>query len=166
MLAPYPRSQPEKIDEAAEREVATAKELVERGQESSQREQATAAIPRARLHHGQSHGHQPGRVLGAGKNVRDSRRERAAEIRLSGRGGRRRIGSCSKIKVDAAAEAERLKKEIARLEGEIAKSEAKLANPNFVERAPAGVVSQERERLANFRATLEKLKSQLDKLKP
>jgi len=70
------------------------------------------------------------------------------------------------VKIDVAAERSRLQREIARLEREIAKSNTKLANPNFVERAPAAVVAQERQRLANFAGTLEKLKLQLHKLKP
>jgi valyl-tRNA synthetase len=68
------------------------------------------------------------------------------------------------IEVDPAAERVRLQKEIARLESEISKANTKLANPNFVERAPAEVVAQEKERLAGFGATLEKLRSQLQKL--
>ncbi|MBC9071093.1 valine--tRNA ligase [Thauera sp. CAU 1555] len=69
-----------------------------------------------------------------------------------------------KVEIDVAAERERLAKEIARLEGEIAKAEGKLGNASFVERAPAAVVAQERERLAGFSATLAQLKPQLDKL--
>jgi valyl-tRNA synthetase len=69
-----------------------------------------------------------------------------------------------KIEIDVAAERERVSKEVVRLEGEIAKAQAKLGNASFVERAPANVVAQEKERLANFTATLEKLRPQLEKL--
>jgi valyl-tRNA synthetase len=70
-----------------------------------------------------------------------------------------------KIEVDLAAEIARLEKEAARLKGEVAKAEAKLANASFVERAPAAVVAQERERLANFQSTLAKVLSQLERLR-
>jgi valyl-tRNA synthetase len=65
-----------------------------------------------------------------------------------------------KIEVDVAAECARLDKEIARLRGEIAKAEGKLGNASFVDKAPAAVVAQEKERLAGFAATLEKLEAQ------
>ena len=69
------------------------------------------------------------------------------------------------VEIDVAAEVARLEKEAGRLRGEIAKAEGKLGNPSFVERAPAAVVAQERERLAGFRATLEKVDAQVGKLK-
>ncbi|WP_432240547.1 valine--tRNA ligase [Herbaspirillum robiniae] len=70
-----------------------------------------------------------------------------------------------KVEIDVAAERERLTKEVARLTGEIAKANGKLSNESFVARAPEAVVAQEKERVANFGATLEKVKEQLAKLK-
>jgi len=70
-----------------------------------------------------------------------------------------------KIEIDVAAEKERLSKEIARIQGEITKAESKLNNESFVARAPAAVVEQEKARVAEFSANLEKLQEQLTKLK-
>jgi valyl-tRNA synthetase len=69
-----------------------------------------------------------------------------------------------KIEIDVTVERDRLGKEIARLEGEIRKAEIKLGNASFVDRAPAAVVQQEKDRLAGFGATLAKVREQLDRL--
>jgi len=69
-----------------------------------------------------------------------------------------------KVEIDIVAEKERLGKEIARLENEINKANAKLNNESFVARAPAAVVEQEKARVADFSANLEKLRVQLGKL--
>jgi valyl-tRNA synthetase len=70
------------------------------------------------------------------------------------------------VEVDVEAERARLGKEIARLEAETAKAEAKLGNASFVERAPAAVVEQERQRLATFTQTLHRLRDQASRLPP
>ena len=69
-----------------------------------------------------------------------------------------------KVEIDVAAEKERLKKEIEKLEKQIAIAQGKLSNEGFVARAPAAVVEQEKQRVADFSATLEQLKPQLAKL--
>jgi valyl-tRNA synthetase len=68
------------------------------------------------------------------------------------------------IKVDPVVERERIGKDIVRHEGEIARLKPKLANAGFVDRAPAAVVAQERARLAGLESTLEKLRTQLERL--
>ena len=69
-----------------------------------------------------------------------------------------------KVEIDIAAERERLAKEIEKLEKQIAIAQGKLTNEGFVARAPAAVVAQEKQRVADFTATLDKLKPQLAKL--
>ena len=68
------------------------------------------------------------------------------------------------VEVDVAAETERLGKEVTRLRGEIVKAQAKLANESFVARAPAAVVEQEKQRVAEFSATVARLRDQAARL--
>ena len=50
------------------------------------------------------------------------------------------------------------------VEGEIAKVHSKLGNEAFVAKAPPAVIEQERKRLTDFTATLERLRDQLVRL--
>lgn len=66
--------------------------------------------------------------------------------------------------IDLGAEKTRLAKEIARIEVEIRKCEGKLGNASFVANAPAEVVAQERQRIADWNTTLGALREQAAKL--
>jgi valyl-tRNA synthetase len=68
------------------------------------------------------------------------------------------------VEVDLAAERERLDKEIAKVETELRTVEAKLKNKSFVDRAPAAVVEEHRQRKKDFAEQLEKLKQARGKL--
>jgi valyl-tRNA synthetase len=59
-------------------------------------------------------------------------------------------------------EIERLRKEISRVEGEVKRAEGKLQNAKFVERAPADVVSAEREKLETNGRMLDTLNARLE----
>jgi valyl-tRNA synthetase len=59
---------------------------------------------------------------------------------------------------DRDAERDRLDKQIAKIEAELRTVENKLKNKSFVDRAPATVVEEHRQRLKDFSAQLAKLK--------
>jgi len=167
MLASYPRCQPEKIDEAAEREVDTAKGVVNaaRNLRSELKIQSQYSVPPSFYITGtpSSATTSAFSALVRQSDLKVVEKLPDSESPVAVLGQHRLM---LLVEMDPAAERARLQKEISRLEGEIAKANAKLSNPNFVERAPAAVVAQEKERLATFLATLEQLKVQLDKLKP
>jgi valyl-tRNA synthetase len=71
---------------------------------------------------------------------------------------------CLFMEVDVAAEKIRLGKEVTRLEGEIARANGKLSNEAFVAKAPPAVIEQERKRVADFAATVAKMRDQLAQL--
>ncbi|HMJ06601.1 MAG TPA: valine--tRNA ligase [Chthoniobacterales bacterium] len=60
---------------------------------------------------------------------------------------------------DKEAEGERLDKEIAKLEKELEATVRKLANSSFVDRAPADVVAEHRQRETDFREKLKQLRA-------
>jgi valyl-tRNA synthetase len=74
------------------------------------------------------------------------------------------IRMCVFMEIDVAAEKARLTKEAGRLQGELAKANGKLSNEAFVAKAPPAVIEQERKRIADFSATLEKVQAQLKRL--
>lgn len=66
--------------------------------------------------------------------------------------------------IDLDAEKARLQKEIGRLEGMLKGVEKKLANENFVNRAPANVVENEKQKQKDWSEQIEKIKANLKEL--
>jgi valyl-tRNA synthetase len=66
--------------------------------------------------------------------------------------------------IDVAAEKARLDKQMDKVRAELAKATGKLSNEKFVNNAPPAVVTQERERVAEFEKTITQLTEQLQKL--
>ncbi len=169
-LAAYPVSQPERIDEAAEAHVARLKKLVdacrtlrgEMGVSPAQRLPLYVVGDAAFLRGA-------GPVLQALGKLSEVRvfDDEAAWVQAAGAAPVAVVGEarlCLFMEIDVAAEKARLAKEAARLQGEIAKAQGKLANEGFVARAPAAVIEQEKQRVAEFGATLEKVQAQLARL--
>lgn len=165
MLQPYPEADPSKFDEAATRNIAALKEMINacrtlRGEMN--------LSPASRV---------PLLAAGDGKTLASFSPYLKALAKLSDVEIEQNLPPAEapvaivgefrlmlKIEIDIAAERERLTKELDRVQAEMEKAQAKLANSNFLARAPAKVVEQEKERLASFGATLGKLKEQLQKL--
>ena len=164
-VQPYPRSNPQAIDEVAEARVAELKAQVDavralRGEMNLSPAQRVPLIAQGNAD--RLTGNAPYLTLLAkleSVQVVDTLPDMGAPVQI--------VGDSQlmlHVEIDVEAERARLGKEAQRLEGEIAKAQAKLANPKFVERAPAAVVEQEKERIAQFSDTLTRLQTQLAKL--
>ena len=66
--------------------------------------------------------------------------------------------------IDLAAEAARLKKELAKTSDEIGRIQKKLSNPQFVAKAAEDVVTAERDKLVEFQEAEQKLKTALSRV--
>ncbi len=168
--APYPVSQPERIDPAADAWMAQLKEVV--GITRSLRgEMALSPSDRVPLLVGgdlsfMSEAAAVLKVLAKLNSVEliadeseFARKSATAPVLVHGA-----AKLALKVEIDVEAERARLTKEATRLEGEITKAEAKLGNESFVARAPAAVVEQERARVAGFKETVARLREQLARL--
>ncbi|HEX4928015.1 MAG TPA: valine--tRNA ligase [Burkholderiales bacterium] len=168
MLQPYPKSQPERIDLSAERDVAALKEwtVTLRNLRSEAKIAPAERVPAYRTAD-PTVSDVPGALAAVAALARLSRFEKHDPLPES-TSPVALVGAARVMvhkEVDPAIEAERISKEIARLQGEIAKSKAKLGNASFVDRAPPAVVEQERRRLADHDAALAKLQEQLKRLR-
>jgi valyl-tRNA synthetase len=165
MLAPYPKSEPSKIDGAAERDIAALKAL-------------TNALRNLRSEMGLNPGEKVPGVI-AGKPALKPHLPyiqmlaRLSEISLVDELPHTDAAVAVvddaqvmlKVEIDKAVETERLTKEEARYEKELASCKTKLSNSNFVDRAPAAVVDEMKKRLTDFENKLGEIRAQLAKLK-
>ncbi len=166
MLAPYPLSQPEKIDAKAEAFVTVLKESInavrnlrgEMGVSPAERVPLFVSGDAAQIAPQLPYLQAMGRIAEA--RIVEQLPDANAPVAVTP------IGKWMlDIKIDVEAERARLGKEINRVEGEITKAEAKLGNASFVDRAPPAVVAQEKQRLEDFRTKLKDLRDQAGKLK-
>ncbi len=67
--------------------------------------------------------------------------------------------------INKEEEIERLNKKVSKLEGEIKKISGKLNNAKFVDNAPKEVVNKEKEKLAEFQLSYDKLSEQIENIK-
>jgi valyl-tRNA synthetase len=166
MLQPYPKPQPDKLDEASEAWVAQLKQMVDacRSLRGEMNISPAARVPLIASGNVEKLAlYAPYlRALAKLEDVAivSELPEADAPVMLVDD-----FKLMLKVEIDVAAEKERLGKEIVRLEGEINKANGKLNNESFVARAPTEVVAQEKARVAEFSVSLEKLKTQLSKLK-
>ena len=166
MVQPWPQSDPSKIDEAADAFVAELKQLIEacrvlRGEMNLGPQQKVPLLLAGDMKAGAAYApYLPGLARLSGVELLgDLPAGTAAPVSIVGN-----WRLMLKVEIDVEAEQARLDKEIARLKGEIAKASGKLGNASFVDRAPAAVVAQERERLAGFEAALAKVSEQRGRL--
>jgi valyl-tRNA synthetase len=66
--------------------------------------------------------------------------------------------------IDVDAERKRLGKQVDKVQGDLDRARSRLDNPNFVNNAPADVVTQEKQRAAEFERQIAQLREQLEKL--
>ncbi len=69
------------------------------------------------------------------------------------------------LKIDIGAEAKRLEKQLAEKRKYLASAQTKLANPNFTAKAPADVVQEQRDLLADLEKQIQVLENNLKELR-
>ena len=166
MLEAYPKSQPDKLDDVSEAWVAELKQMVDacRSLRGEMGISPAAKVPLIASGNADQLVHFAPYLKSLAKledvAIVAELPEADAPVMIAGE-----FKLMLKVEIDVAAEKERLGKEIARLQAEIAKANGKLNNESFVARAPADVVAQEKARVVEFSTNLEKLQTQLVKLK-
>ena len=165
MIAPYPKAEDAKIDEAAEREIAAVKDIVN----AARNLKSTLGVdPKARLplYVADYPAFMPQHELAVSTVAKQSEvhfvqelptRDSPVSVTPSGK-------VMLHVEIDRAAEKARLTREIEKIESDLEKQRAKLGNPSFAQKAPPAVVEQARKLLAETEARHADLRGQLGKL--
>ncbi len=164
MMQRYPVSEPSKIDEACESTIAELKAMVEACRALRGEMNLSPALKVPLIASAPSGKERPelSAFLGAMAKLADVKW--VTELPTDALAPTQVVGETRlmlQVEIDKAAESARLKKELDRLQSEIQKANAKLGNAAFVDKAPATVVAQEKERLAGFERTAKSLSEQL-----
>ena len=168
MLQPYPVTDPAKIDKASTEEMGWTMAVIGAIRTTrSERDIAPSKVlpvllaDGSKQEHGwlEHHAHYL-KQLARTESVRWLAKGEAAPESAMQLVGRMKVLIPLGAFINKQEEIARIKKEIDRVEKELVKAKAKLANQDFVARAPAQVVAQEKGRVAEFEAALAKLTQQ------
>ena len=169
MLASYPESRAELIDEAAESEMQAIIDLISRVR-NIRSEMNIKPADRISI------------VLGPGSGKTQAFLTAKEQIMRIARASEVNVGEAPKASaravlaggaevaipleglIDFEQERQRLNREQEKLQAEAAKLEAQLGNPNFVERAPAERVNEVRARIADIAQRSSQLRQTVENL--
>ncbi|WP_299943727.1 valine--tRNA ligase [uncultured Microbulbifer sp.] len=172
MLQPYPKADSHKVDEEAETAIAWLKQVVEavrniRGEMNISPARKIPLILRSGSIRDKALLEQAHSLLmqlvsleaitwlGAGEPTPTSATALVGEMEL--------LVPMAGL-IDVKAESARLQKEIDKLTKEFQRGQGKLNNPKFVSKAPAEVVSREKDKLAETESARKRLQQQLEAL--
>ncbi len=172
MLQPYPQSQPEKIDEAAEADVEWLKAFIlgvrqiRSGMDIPPKKTLPLLVQDAV-------GADAERILRLAASITALANVETPRLLAAGEepphsatallGGMKILVPMAGL-IDKNAELARLQKNKARLEGDLAKNEARLSSDKFVNGAPPEVLEKERARVAQQKQELALLAEQIGKI--
>ena len=172
MLQPYPVSEPDRIDEAAVRDLEWVKQVIV----SIRNIRGEMNIPPGKrlpvlMHKGDASDR---------RRLDDNRQFLMSLARLDSLdwfegnepplSATQLVGQCEVLVpmadlIDKDEEMARLNREIDKLAKEMQRLEGKLGNASFVSKAPADVVEKEKAKLADAQANTQRLQEQLEKIR-
>jgi valyl-tRNA synthetase len=172
MLRPYPEADPALIDSDAEKELEWVKQFILgirqiRGEMDISPGKALPVLLAEYDELDSQYARQNALLLkrvGRVESIRPLLAGEAAPQSATALHGRMRLLVPMAGLIDTQAEIERLGKQLAKVTHDLNVSRGKLANENFVNNAPVAVVTQERQRVADFEQQTTQLHEQLAQL--